>query len=104
MNKATAARHSGNTDLPLWLRVSFLAEAEARTSHKFPDDSVYHPETPEAWFEVGELERRLGKWDRERVGIKPLRNDEVKRAIKTAVEKGFLWDDSEETCLKPVRI
>lgn len=99
MNKATTVKHSGNTDLPLWLRISFLADAEATCSHTFPDGSIFTPETPEAWFKDGELSRRFGRWVNDDVDPLPAR--EITKAIKVAVEKGFLWADSEPTCLKP---
>ncbi|OSY43558.1 MULTISPECIES: hypothetical protein [Pseudonocardia] len=96
MNKPDFFRHrAGDESLPLWLRIAFLAQAEATSNHVFDDGSTVTVEPSEAWYSADALARRFGKWDVAACDMKPRRAHEISRAIETAVSNGMLGPGSE---------
>lgn len=78
------AERSGNTRLPDWLRLVSLAYGS-------------HGANGHAPFARGEIALALGRMDEERGEFVPGRN--VARAIRVAVEHGFLSPRSTPRCL-----
>jgi hypothetical protein len=78
------AERSANTQLPDWLRVAALAYGR-------------HKANGHAEFGPGDVAYVLGKVDEQTGEFQP--NENVTRAIRTAVKYGFLAEGSKSRCL-----
>lgn len=78
-------RMADNADLPLWLRLHYLAMSRMRS------DGHAH-------FERGEVARLMGKVNKEGELI-PADRRAIQRGMKMAKERGVLSDESGTTCL-----
>src|ERR687889_983678 len=84
--QSTWHERSGDPRLPAWLRVAALAYgAHAANGH--------------AMFKPGQVGLVLGAVDHETGEVKPLHKGSVQRAIRTAVEYGWLAPGSGARCL-----
>jgi hypothetical protein len=72
--------------LPLWLRVAFLAMGSHRANGH-------------ARFKAGEIGMVFGTIDADTGEIRPQDKHHVQRAIKSAVERGWLSEGSSSLCL-----
>lgn len=77
---------TANRNLPAWLRVAFLAFGA-------------HKANGHAQFKRGEIAEMLGHVDEESGEFRPAHKSNVQRAIRAAVEAGYLAPGSSSMCL-----
>lgn len=77
---------AADRELPDWLRVASLAFG-------------CHEANGHAVFGRGEIAGMLGPVDRDTGEIKPMDRANVRRAIRTAIQRGFLAEGSQSMCL-----